>query len=538
MESELKKHIEDMFSVLGGKVEKETLEKELNVFVGDYKVSIPSAKRSIVKKYGGDPDALSIGVEKNIADIVSGEGSVDVSGRVVYATPREITVNSEKKRILSGLLEDGTGSIPFTIWDFASQEVERGDLIAFRNAYTTSYRDRPQLNVSSKSRFWIREKAADWKREARKIKEIQPNDSNVLLEGKIISVATRMINSKGEQKEIHYGLVGDETKTVRFTAWKDFGLSKGDVVRVDGAYSRERNGELQLNFSERSTVEKLADREIGSVARFGVPRVCRISELREGMGNITVTGRLLSVSEKEIEVQGLTKSMVSGVLADETGKVAFTGWRDFEFKEGDTVRISGGYVRAWKGVPQLKFDDKSEVMKEETELVVAAAAAAPYSIEELEERGGAMDARVAATIIEVRQGTGLVFRCPQCSRTLKLGECRLHGAVEGLADFRVRLVADDGTGSLFVNFNRELSENTTGMSLDTVRKKTEQTLSQEAVIGDIASKVLFKTMALTGNVFSDDFGLNMYASSAEFIIPDVKAKAVRLFQEVIQTLGM
>ncbi len=538
MESELKKHVEDMFSALGGKVEADVLEKELNVFVGEYRVSIPSAKRSIVKKYGGDPDSLSIGVEKSIADIAAGESSVDVSGRVVYAAPREITASGERKKILSGLLEDSTGSMPFTIWDYAADDVGRGDLIAFRNAYTTSYRDKPQLNVSSKSRFWVREKAADWKRDARKIRDVQPNESNILFEGKIISVSARTINSKGEEKEIHYGLVGDETKTVRFTAWKDFHLEKGDVVRVEGAYSRERNGELQLNFSERSTVEKLTDREIGSVARFGVPRTCKISDLREGMGNLTVTGKVLTVAEKDIEVQGQSKSMFSGVLADETGKVSFTGWRDFPFREGDTVKITGAYVRSWKGVPQLKFDDKSDVAKVEMQLSVADAGPAAYQIDMLEERGGAMDALVTATIIEVRQGTGLIFRCPQCSRTMKLGECRTHGTVEGIPDFRVRLVVDDGTGSLFANLNREVAERITGYTLDAVKKRTEQTLNQEAVASEISSRILFKTVRLTGNVFSDDFGLNMYASTAELIVPEVKDRAAALFQEVIQTLGM
>ncbi len=538
MESDLQKHVEDMFSVLGGRVERSALEKELNLFVGEYRVSVPSAKRSIVKKYGGDPDALSLGVEKSIADIVAGEGSVDVSGRVVYATPREVTVSGEKKRILSGLIEDSTGSLPFTIWEYASSDVERGDLIAFRNAYTTTYREKPQLNVSSKSRYWVKEKAAEWKREARKIKDIQPNESNILFEGKIISIASRVVNSRGEEKEIQYGLVGDESRTVRFTAWKDFGISKGDVVRVEGAYSRERNGEIQVNLSERSTVEKLADREIGSVARFGTPRAASIADLREGMGNITVTGRVMSISEKEIEVQGETRSMVSGVLADATGKVSFTGWRDFPFNEGETVRISGAYVRSWKGVPQLKFDDKSEVAREEKELLVTAGGSTAYSIEALEERGGAMDAAVTATIIEVRQGTGLIFRCPQCSRTTKLGECRTHGQVEGVADFRVRLVVDDGTGSLFANLNREMSEALTGMTLDAVRKRTEQTLNQEAVIAEISSKVIFSTLKLSGNVFSDDFGLNMYASACDTVTPEVKQGAVKLYQEVIETLGM
>ena len=538
LESEMNKHVDDMHAALGGKIEKEVLQKDIELYVNQYRVSIPSAKRSIVKKYGGDPDSLSAGVERSLAEISTGENGIDAGGRVIYANVKEIEIGGAKRILLSGLLEDATGSMPFTIWDYDKPEIRKGDIISVRNAYTTSYRERPQLNMSSRSKILIKERIENWAREPKKMKDIGPNEVDVLATGKIISVTAKRITSNGREIDIHYGLIGDETKTLRFTSWKDFGLSKGDVVRVSGAYSRERNGEIQLNLSERTEVGKTSDIEIPSVARFGTPRKCNIMELREGMGNVTVTARIISVERREIETQGRKSIMFSGTLADETGRISFTGWRDFPHTEGQSVTVSGAYIRSWKGVPQLKFDEMSEIVSETKEVAVPAQGSSVFDIGALAERGGAMDASVCGTVIEIRQGTGFLFRCPQCSRATKLGECITHGQVEGVPDFRIRMVVDDGTGSMTVSLNRELSETLTGLSLDAVRKKAELTLSQDAVVADVSAKLLFARMDVNGNVFSNDFGLSMNCRGAAPDSADVKEKASTLYQEVIQSLGM
>ncbi len=538
LESEMNGHVEDMHAALGGKVEKDVLLKDLELYVNQYRVTVPSAKRSIVKKYGGDPDTLSMGVEKSVADISAGENGVDASGRVIYANVKEIEIEGKKRILLSGLLEDATGSIPFTIWDYDKPEIRRGDAISIRNAYATSYRDRPQLNMSSRSKILIRERIENWAREPKKMKDVGPNEADAMVVGKIISITPKSIMSNGREVNIHYGLIGDETKTLRFTAWKDFGLSKGDVVSISGAYTRERNGEIQLNLSERTEVEKQAGTEIPSVARFGNPRKCTIMELRDGMGNVTVSGRLISVERREIETQGRRSVMFSGTLADETGSIAFTGWREFQYSAGQSITISGAYVRSWKGIPQLKFDEKSEVAAETREIAVTEDKPHCFEIGALAERGGAMDATVSGTIIEIRPGTGFLFRCPQCGRATRAAECRTHGKVDGVPDFRISAVVDDGSGSMTVGFNRELSEALSGMTLDAVRKRTEATLSQEAVISDISEKMLFARMDVNGNVFSDDFGLSMTCRKASISAAEVKEKASALYQEVIQSLGM
>ncbi|MEM3852368.1 MAG: hypothetical protein QXP70_05145 [Methanomassiliicoccales archaeon] len=536
LESDFEKHLEDVCSALNGKVAKDVLAGELHLFVDDYHVSIVSAKRSIVKKHGGDPDALLLGTDRNIGELAGGMNGVDITGRIVQITRRSINASGEQKEVLSGRIEDDTGSVPFTIWETTLDAPKAGDLVSIRNAYTTTYRDRPQLNISSRSRIIVRESGEGWTRKPRKIAEINAGEDNICVEGKIVSVASRTVNSRGEEKAIQYGLMGDETKTVRFTSWGDFHLEKGETVRVEGAYSREHNGEVQLNFGERAAVVRMEKGTIESVARFGTPREYSVSELRDGMGNVIISGQVVSVEKKEYEREGEKREMFTGIIADETGQISFTAWCSFPFAAGENVRISGAYVREWKGIPQLKLDDKSEIKKEAGE--VTPSLTTSYTIEDLENRGGAIDAEITATVIEVRQGSGLVMRCPECGRATKLGECRNHGAVQGIPDFRLRLVLDDGTGSISAQFDRGLSEKLTGLGLDEIRSICEKAMDQEAAIPSIAERVLFRILTVTGRVFTDDFGLNMRASGLSEAKLEVEEKASELFADMAAKAGM
>ena len=58
-------------------------------------------------------------------------------------------------------------------------------------------------------------------------------------------------------------------------------------------------------------------------------------------------------------------------------------------------------------------------------------------IEDLADRGGGVDVTIRGILIDLREGSGLVYRCPECRRVLRKGACRIHGEVKGNADLRV-----------------------------------------------------------------------------------------------------
>ncbi len=63
-------HVKEVARVLGNKVEESKIAEEMETYLKVYRVSMETAKRSIVKNFGGDPNALSRGgVRKKVAEL-------------------------------------------------------------------------------------------------------------------------------------------------------------------------------------------------------------------------------------------------------------------------------------------------------------------------------------------------------------------------------------------------------------------------------------------------------------------------------------
>ena len=191
--------------------------------------------------------------------------------------------------------------------------------------------------------------------------DLKPNQNSVNLLCRVITINPKDIIIKGEDRKIFFGILADESGTIPFTAWNDFGIEKGTVLEISNAYTREWQGDTKLNFGDRTKVEKTDESKVPESSL--EPKEYKVKDLRSGLGAVEVTARILEINEREVEVDGQKKSVYSGTLGDETGKAQYTSWHDFKLKEEDVVKISGGYVKSWKGIPQLTFDEKAVVKK-------------------------------------------------------------------------------------------------------------------------------------------------------------------------------
>lgn len=371
----------------------------------------------------------------------------------------------------------------------------------------------------------------------RKLAELRPNEPNVDFVAKVLSANPKEITAKGEKKNIIYGLVGDDTTTLPYTAWEVEGLelSKGEVISVKGAYTKEYQGKVQINFGNRVSIKKEDPSTIGEIqVAQGPPRIASVDQLRENMGYVEVKGRLLSIDSREVTVKGEKKEVFSGTVADETGKVQFTSWHDFKLKQGDVVKISKATVRAWRGIPQLNFDERAEVtkVKEKFPSAEELAKTSVSMISEIAGKGGASDATVIGVIIEVRDGSGLIMRCPECKRALQKGTCKVHGRVEGYPDLRVKAVLDDGSGAVSAVMGRELTEKLTGTTLDECMEKAKQAMNFDVIKDMMEEQLTFKIATVTGNVTSDAYGLSMIVKEAGLKVPDVGPEVDKLLVEL------
>lgn len=363
------------------------------------------------------------------------------------------------------------------------------------------------------------------------ISDLQVNDASVNLICRVISINPKEITVKGETRKIFYGILGDESGTITFTAWKDFELEKGDVVEISNAYTKEWQEMAQINLGDRVKIKKTEEDKIPMGSQ--QPKEFKVKDLRSGLGAVEVTARIIDFKKRDTEVNGVKKQVFSGVIGDETGKAQFTSWHDFGFKKGDVVKISGGYIKSWKGIPQLTFDEKATVKKlgaskiPENEIKTR-----KMPLYELVEIRGALDIEVEGTIIEVRDGSGFIMRCPECKRMMQNDECKIHGKVKGEPDLRIKLVVDDGTGSINSILGREIAEELLGKTLEECKKIVEKSKKDNELVDMMNSLFFARRINLQGNALGDSFGTTVIAKNARFVNIDIKEESTRLYQEL------
>ena len=434
-EIELTPHVEEIKRVLENKVDEEVIVNELNKYLNEYHVTLDSAKRGIIRKYGGGDVAAFTpagAVVKKIDELTGTEQNVDIQAKVVYVENKSITVKGLSKTIVSGILGDETGTASFTIWEPGSVMLEKGSIYNFKNCYCKLWNDKVQINLGNRGR-------------------VEPAS------GVSIDLPERTI---------------------------------------------------AVNSSE-----------------------CKIGDIRDGMGSVTVTGRIVTYEARNVMVKGEPKTVYSGIIADDTGKIQYSAWNDFSLKEGETICVKNAYIRSWKGIPQLNMGDRCEISRVDSVFDVVDTSGSKKTIDGITRIGGGLDITLEGMVVDMRAGSGLIKRCPQCNRSILNGVCTAHGQVNGTPDLRMKIVLDDGTGAIGAIVNRKDTETLTGITLKAA-EGLAMAQGEGVVAREVAGKILMKRISITGNVMSDDYGPSMIVKSASVLDVDVVSEANKLLDEV------
>ena len=352
---------------------------------------------------------------------------------------------------------------------------------------------------------------------------------------RVISLNTKIVKARGEDKEIYWGMLGDESATRPYTSWRPLeGVEKGDVLAISGAYSKEWRGEVQLNFGDRTKLDKKDDADLPKTPE--TFRTVQVAELNAGDRGLEVTGRILDVQARQITVQGEPKTIFGGMLADESGKIEFTAWSDLGLEKDSIVTIKGGYVRAFRGVPQFNFDADATITPANVELPSATelSVSPATPLRKLMDTGG-NDVTVVATLLEVRDGSGLVMRCNEdgCNRVLVGGACRLHHKQPGRPDLRIKGVLDDGTGAMNLIAGTELTQELLGKDLETCQKEAQEAFRPEVIQEQLQEKLQGRAYQVQGNVLVDEFGAMLIARTITPAVVETETAA----QKLLDTLG-
>lgn len=364
---------------------------------------------------------------------------------------------------------------------------------------------------------------------AKKLNELAPKDRNVEVLVKILDVASKNVKIGDSEKTIFSGMVGDETMELRFTAWRDFDLKRGEVVKISNAYAREFKGAIELNFGERAAVEKMPDLLPQLKPLAEQPDIKKLAEVKEGDRNITVTGKILEVKQQEILVKQNKKTIAIGIIADETIKLPFTSWISTpEIVKDATLKLENVYVKTWQGVPSINISEGtiiSRIPDLEPKISIGAT-----PLEDVVSRDGVFDVTVEGDILSIRPESGIIQRCPHCNRVIQKNICRAHGKVEGKYDMRIKATLDDGTGALTIVLNREETEKLYGQSLEKCKEIAMSALSTEVIAEDIKRKFTGKRLAVRGNASRSEYGVMLVAKEASMPRINVEEKARTLLE--------
>ncbi len=369
---------------------------------------------------------------------------------------------------------------------------------------------------------------------AKKIADLTGTEANVDVIAKIVYVETKNITVKGLNKTIVSGILGDDTGTASFTVWEPGAvqLEKGSAYTFKNCYCKLWNDRVQINIGNRGRIETAIGVEFNvpnSGASLSASDV-KIGDIRDGMGSVNVTGKILSVEARKINSRGEEKIVFSGIMADGTGKIQYSAWHDFELKEGESISAKNCYIRAWKGIPQLNIGDRATVERLDADIAVDAGES-QKTVADVTRIGGGLDITIEGVVVDVKNGSGLIKRCPTCNRSMFNGICSVHGTVEGVPDMRMKLVVDDGTGAIGAIVNRADTEKLTGISM-TAAMGLAAARGEGVVIRELMGKILLRRVRITGNVMSDDFGPSMIVRSASDVEVDVQGEAEKLLSEV------
>ncbi|MEA3560132.1 MAG: hypothetical protein U9R75_12845 [Candidatus Thermoplasmatota archaeon] len=348
------------------------------------------------------------------------------------------------------------------------------------------------------------------------LEELKGGEMNIDLTVRCLSSKERMHKTVNGEKTLIFGLLADRTMIKKFVSWEGHLLEKGIDYLIKGASAKLFRGEVEINLGGYTKVEDapdgaLDDLDVSKLPRFGNLQVVELKDIRPGMGNIQITAKVMNVEERTIDTERGPKKIYDGMLADDTKRMRFTSWSDPSMEIGDVVTIRGAYVKEWRGIPQINFDDRAEVEKEKDrdfDVMKTPRLRAEDLI-----NAGATDVEVKGTVIEIRDGSGLITRCPECNRALMNGSCSIHGDQEGKVDLRTKVVLDDGTGSLFAVLNTEITEELLGKSVAECVDKYRD--DEERVVYLLGRKLLGREMIMKGNVIKDDFGPTMLPSQVK-----------------------
>ena len=227
----------------------------------------------------------------------------------------------------------------------------------------------------------------------------------------------------------------------------------------------------------------------------------------------------VDVTVKVVDLWDATSDAVAqvGLLGDETGTVKFTKWSKSELPsldEGQVYSLRNVVTDEYQGRFSVKLNRTTTIEARDEDIEV-----------------GDDEAEIEGALVDIQSGSGLIKRCPDedCTRVLQNGRCSEHGEVEGEFDLRIKGVVDDGEDVHEVIFDRDATEELTGISLDKAQEMAMDALDTSVVADEMHEKILGRYYRVVGPTLGRYVLANEFEELREPADPDavlIKARSM------------
>ncbi|MFW5903780.1 MAG: replication factor A [Halolamina sp.] len=178
-----------------------------------------------------------------------------------------------------------------------------------------------------------------------------------------------------------------------------------------------------------------------------------------------------------------------GLLGDESGTMKFVAFDTSdlpELEEGRSYALSNVVTDEYEGSFSVKLNKTTTITELDEEIEVGDDAVS-----------------VEGALVDVQSGSGLIKRCPEddCTRVLQNGRCSEHGQVDGEFDLRIKAVLDDGESVHEVIFDKETTEELTGIDLEDAKQMATDALDTTVVVEEMEGDLLGHYFEVSGPVF-------------------------------------
>jgi len=212
---------------------------------------------------------------------------------------------------------------------------------------------------------------------------------------------------------------------------------------------------------------------------------------RKVISDVETAEEWIDLTAKVVELWEPRSDAVAqvGLLGDETGTIKFTKWSKSELpslEEGGVYDLRNVVTDEYEGRYSVKLNRTTTIEALDEELEV-----------------GDDTAEIEGALVDVQSGSGLIKRCPveDCTRVLQNGRCSEHGEVDGEFDLRIKGVVDDGERVYEVIFDREATEELTGITLEEAQEMAMDALDTSVVAEEMCKRVLGRYYRVVGPTF-------------------------------------